>query len=220
MTPLLAALSIAEIAARICSAVRSGAKRICFCSLRRCVLTLRLCAARLSVCRERLSADVVLAIGGQNLLSEPCYRAGYKRLFAASFALCRAPASAPAVRICSKLSELEGGVASIAALICGGDSGVTFAAFVVITCGGACGVTFAVVAAICGGDCGVIFATFVAVISRWLRRYLCDVSRICGGGCSVVFAAMTPPLISWRGFVFSIFGNRSGIICTTAPTGN
>src|SRR5436305_3835161 len=72
MTPFFAALSIAEIAARICSAVRSGAKRISFCSLRRCVLALRLWAARLSVCRARLSADVVLAIGDQELLSECC----------------------------------------------------------------------------------------------------------------------------------------------------
>src|SRR3954464_8361194 len=68
MTPPLAALSIAENAARICSAVRSGAQRICFCSLRRCVFTLRLCAARLSVCRARLPADFVLAIGGQNVI--------------------------------------------------------------------------------------------------------------------------------------------------------
>src|SRR3954463_11442113 len=68
MTPFFAALSIAEIAARICSAVRSGAKRISFCSLRRCVLALRLWAARLSVCRARLSADVVLAIGDQEFI--------------------------------------------------------------------------------------------------------------------------------------------------------
>ena len=164
MTPPLAALSIAEIAARICSAVRSGAKRICFCSLRRCVFTLRLCAARLSVCRARLPADLVLAIGDQEfLLSEFCPCAGYKRLFAASFALCRAPATAPAVRICSKVSELEGGIASVAALICGGASGVTFAAFVAVISGARCGVTFAtVVAAIGGGACSVVFTTFVA----------------------------------------------------------
>src|SRR5436305_14698790 len=68
MTPFLAALSIAEIAARICSGVRSGAKRICFCRLRRCVLTLRLWTARLSVCRARLAADLVLAIGDQNFI--------------------------------------------------------------------------------------------------------------------------------------------------------
>jgi hypothetical protein len=68
MTPLLAALSIAEIADRIWSAVRSE-ERICFCSLRRCVLTLRLRAARLSVCRARLAADLVLAIDKLRILS-------------------------------------------------------------------------------------------------------------------------------------------------------
>ena len=31
--------------------------------------------------------------------------------------LCRAPASAPAVRICSTVSPLEGGIASVVALI-------------------------------------------------------------------------------------------------------
>jgi hypothetical protein len=67
MTPFLAALSIAEIAARTWSAVRSGAKRICFCSLRRCVLTLRLRTARRSVCRDRFAADLVLAIGNREL---------------------------------------------------------------------------------------------------------------------------------------------------------
>src|SRR6516225_7649210 len=65
MIPRLAALSIAEIAARISSALRSGAERICFCSLRRCVLTLRLRAARRRVWRDRLAADLVLAIGDQ-----------------------------------------------------------------------------------------------------------------------------------------------------------
>src|SRR5712691_145584 len=68
MTPRLAALSIAEIAARIRSALRSGAERICFCSLRRCVLTLRLWTERRSVCRARLPADFVLAIGDQNFM--------------------------------------------------------------------------------------------------------------------------------------------------------
>src|SRR5689334_9818738 len=68
MTRFLAALSMAEIAARICSGVRSGARRICFCSLRRCVLTLRLWVARLKVCRARLPADVVLAIGDQQFI--------------------------------------------------------------------------------------------------------------------------------------------------------
>jgi 3-oxoacyl-ACP reductase-like protein len=86
-------------------------------------------------------------------------------LFAASFAFCRAPATAPAARICSKLSELEGGIASMEALIWGGASGVTFAAFVAVISGARCGVTFAsVVAAICGGGCNVVFATFVAAI--------------------------------------------------------
>src|SRR4029450_3956105 len=68
MTRLLAALSIAEIAARIWSAPSSGAERICFCRLRRCVLTLRLWTARRSVCRARLAADFVLAIGDQNFI--------------------------------------------------------------------------------------------------------------------------------------------------------
>src|ERR1700745_790582 len=129
MIPRLAALSIAEIAARISSALRSGVERICFCSLRRCVLTLRLWTARLSVCRARLAADLGFAIGDQNLYrANVCQRACYKRSLAASFASFRAPASAPAIRICSTLSELEGGVASVVALICGCGCGVRFAA--------------------------------------------------------------------------------------------
>src|SRR6478752_4439918 len=107
----------------------------------------------------------------------------YKRLFDASFVLCRAPASAPAVRICSTVSALEGGVARVVTLICGGGCGVTFAAFAAVVFGGACSITFAtVVAAISGGAWGVTFATFVAAT--------------CGGGCGVMFAATTPPLIS------------------------
>src|SRR5262245_28931465 len=68
MTPLFAALSIAEIAARIWPALRPDAERICFCSPRRCVLALRLRAARRSVCRDRLAADFVLAIGNQEFI--------------------------------------------------------------------------------------------------------------------------------------------------------
>ena len=104
---------------------------------------LRLWVARLSVCRARLAADLVLAIGNQKLYrTNARYQAFYKRLFCASFAFRRAPASAPAVRICSTVSELEGGIASAAALICGGGFGVTFAAVVALIRGGGFGVTF------------------------------------------------------------------------------
>src|SRR6188472_152207 len=194
MTPPLAALSIAEIAARICSGVRSDVERICFCCLRRCVLTLRLCAARLIVCRARLPADLVLAIGYQEVIERTLRF--YKRLFVASFAFCRAPARAPAVRICSTLSELEGGIASMAALICGGGCGVTFAAFAAVISAGGCAVTFAIfVAAICGGACA-IFAPFGGVICDagscvTLARFV----EAIGAG-DVVFVATTPPLIS------------------------
>ena len=111
------------------------------------------------------------------------------------------------LRILDVSNGPAGGIASMVALICGGGCGVTFAAFVAVICGGSWGVTFATfVAAISGGGCGITFATFVA--------------GICGGGCGVIFEATTPLLISCRGFVFSIFGNRSGRICTTAPSGN
>ena len=195
MTPLLAALSIAEIAARICSAVRSGAKRICFCSLRRCVLTLRLWAARLSVCRARLPADFVLAIGDQEFIERTPLRF-YKRLFAASFAFCRAPARAPAVRICSKLSELEGGIASMVSTY----------------------LRWRLRRHVCSLRGSYLrwrlrryLCNFRGSYLRWrlryplqpswqlsamrLRRYLCEFVELSAAG-GVMFAATTPPLIS------------------------
>jgi len=66
MIPRLAALSIAEMTARISSAFGAGAERIGFCRLRRCALTLRFRSARLCVWRERLAADLVLAIADEN----------------------------------------------------------------------------------------------------------------------------------------------------------
>ena len=119
MIPRLAALSIAEMTARISSAFGVDVARVRFRRLRRCALTLRFRSARLCVWRERLAADFVLAIADQKSRR-------HNGLFDASFPFCLSPASAPAVRICSTLSELEGGVASAVALICGG--GVTLAA--------------------------------------------------------------------------------------------
>src|SRR6266853_1581632 len=66
MIPRLAALSIAEMTARISSAFGAGAERIGFCRLRRCALTLRFRSARLCVWRERLAADLVLAIADED----------------------------------------------------------------------------------------------------------------------------------------------------------
>jgi len=121
MMPRLAALSIAEMIARISLPFGAGAERIRFCRFRTCALMLRFRSARLCVWRERLAADLVLAIADQK---SRCH----KDLLDASFAFCRAPASAPAVRIWSTLSEPEGGVASVVALICGAGFGITFAA--------------------------------------------------------------------------------------------
>src|SRR5262249_57939895 len=59
MMPRLAALSIAEMNARISSAFGAGAERIRFCRFRTCALTLRFRSARLCVWRERL-ADYLL----------------------------------------------------------------------------------------------------------------------------------------------------------------
>ena len=87
----------------------------------------------------------------------------------------------------------------MAALICGGGSGVTFAAFVAV---------------ICRWRLRRYLCNLRGSYLRWrLRRYLCNlrgsylrwrcgvtfatfVAVICGGGCGVVFAATTPPLIS------------------------
>src|SRR5215470_8849350 len=65
MIPRLAALSTAEMSARILSAFAAGAERIRFCRLRRCALTLRFPSARLCVWRERFAADLVLAIADE-----------------------------------------------------------------------------------------------------------------------------------------------------------
>lgn len=62
MIPRLAALSIAETRARICSGLDVCAERTVFCIVRRPVRTLRLRSDRFAVCRARLAADVVLAI--------------------------------------------------------------------------------------------------------------------------------------------------------------
>ncbi len=131
MIPRLAALSIAEISARICSGLGVCVERTAFCIVRRRVTTLRLWSDRFTVCRARLAADFVLAIVINTLWT--CTLAselrlsilkvfevwihagrravtylrpirepgGYKRLFDSSFAFRRSAASAPAIRICS-----------------------------------------------------------------------------------------------------------------------
>jgi hypothetical protein len=63
MIPRLAALSIAEMTARICSVFGASEERACFCIVRKRVTTLRLRSDRFSVWRARLAADFVLAIG-------------------------------------------------------------------------------------------------------------------------------------------------------------
>jgi hypothetical protein len=65
MIPRLAALSIAEMIARI-STADAGVERIRFCRLRRRALTLRFRSARLCVWRDRFAADFVLAIAKEN----------------------------------------------------------------------------------------------------------------------------------------------------------
>src|SRR5213596_3114694 len=62
MIPRLAALSIAEMTARICSVFGVSEERACFCIERRRVTTLRLRSDRFNVWRARLTADFVLAI--------------------------------------------------------------------------------------------------------------------------------------------------------------
>src|SRR5438552_18687955 len=62
MMPRLAALSRAEIKARICSASALPAPRARFCNVRSRVRTLRFWSARESDCRERFAADFVFAI--------------------------------------------------------------------------------------------------------------------------------------------------------------
>ena len=62
MIPRFAALSIAEITARIPSKLGISEERTCFCIVRKRVTTLRLRSERFNVWRERLAADFVLAI--------------------------------------------------------------------------------------------------------------------------------------------------------------
>lgn len=62
MIPRFAALSIAEMTARIPSKLGIFEERTCFCIVRKCVTTLRLRSERFNVWRVRLAADFVLAI--------------------------------------------------------------------------------------------------------------------------------------------------------------
>src|SRR6266436_9820647 len=62
MIPRFAALSIAEMTARIPSKLGISEERTCFCIVRKRVTTLRLRSERFNVWRARLAADFVLAI--------------------------------------------------------------------------------------------------------------------------------------------------------------
>jgi hypothetical protein len=138
MMPRLAALSIAEINARICSELGDCAERAVFCIVRRRVTTVRLRSDRFTVWRARLAADFVFAIVIKNLRActlanvwrlstlkvfelRPTRRRAkwhvramperYNRLFNSSFAFRRWAASAPPIRIWSTESvPLEAGV--------------------------------------------------------------------------------------------------------------
>jgi hypothetical protein len=129
MIPRLAALSIAETRARICSGLAVCEEPAVFCIVRRRVRTLRLRSDRFTVWRARLAADLVLAIVNQKRVDvharervaivnsqdfpdsehAPSHKwripvpgiACYNRLFNASFAFCRWAASAPRIRIWS-----------------------------------------------------------------------------------------------------------------------
>ena len=68
MIPRLAALSIAAMAARICSALGFSEERTWLWIVRSRVTTLRLRSDRFKVWRARLAADLVLAIANQNLV--------------------------------------------------------------------------------------------------------------------------------------------------------
>ena len=68
MIPRLAALSIAEINARICSVLGFLSERTVFCIVRRRVTTARLRSDRLTVWRARLAADFVFAIVNQKMM--------------------------------------------------------------------------------------------------------------------------------------------------------
>src|SRR5205809_6396739 len=116
MIPRLAALSIAEINPRICSALGLCVERTCFCMVRKRVTTLRLRSDRFNVWRARLVADLVLAIIDQKKIMEQSARRaeaeGYMRLPNASFAFSRSAASVPPIRICSTLSVPDADVGS------------------------------------------------------------------------------------------------------------
>jgi hypothetical protein len=62
MIPRLAALSIAEISARICSELGVWPERAAFCIVRSRVTTLRFRSDRFAVWRARFAADFVFAI--------------------------------------------------------------------------------------------------------------------------------------------------------------
>jgi len=66
MIPRLAALSIAEISARICSALGVPEERTCFCIVRSRATTPRLRSDLFKVWRARLAADLVLAMTKSN----------------------------------------------------------------------------------------------------------------------------------------------------------
>jgi hypothetical protein len=68
MIPRLAALSIAETRARICSGLAVCEEPAVFCIVRRRVTTLRFRSDRFIVWRARLAADLVLAIVNQKLV--------------------------------------------------------------------------------------------------------------------------------------------------------
>ena len=67
MMPRFAALSIAEITARMPSKLDTSEERACFCIVRRRVSTLRLRSDRFNVWRARLTADFVLAIADRKI---------------------------------------------------------------------------------------------------------------------------------------------------------
>lgn len=71
MMPRLAALSIAEISARICSGFGVCPERAAFCIVRRRVTTLLLRSDRFTVWRARLAADFVFAIVIKKTLGSP-----------------------------------------------------------------------------------------------------------------------------------------------------
>ncbi len=81
-----AALSIAEMTARIPSKLGISEERTCFCIVRRRVTTLRLRSERFNVWRVRLAADLVLAID---------YKKLWTWTFAVVIAICQELALSP-----------------------------------------------------------------------------------------------------------------------------